>query len=207
MSTVGYGDYVPKTTIGKIVGAMCILTGTVVMALPITVIGSNFARVLKEDLRETIMSQIKHMDRDKDGEVDQDELQEMLEGFSDMGLFVSVDNVHVAKELMTKYDTDGNGVLDDDEMLALRADLEQRAMEMLTSNDDKYATQIENGEEVEFGRQLNSRLSLMERRFMQDMKDAMVGMVELNNELGALGGLATVQQPVGPVQSNGISHR
>ena len=98
------------------------------------------------------------------------------------------------------------GVLDDDEMLALRADLEQRAMEMLTSNDDKYATQIENGEEVEFGRQLNSKLSLMERRFMQDMKDAMVGMVELNNELGALGGLATVQQPVGPIQRNGVSH-
>ena len=83
-------------------------------------------------------------------------------------------------------------------------------MEMLTSNDDQYAENDDS--DVDFGRKLNSKLALMERRFMQDMKDAMVGMVELNNELGALGGLATVQQPVsqqpaGPIKRHGASHR
>ena len=42
MTTVGYGDVVPKSGYGKIVGAMCACSGVLIVALPVSVIGSNF---------------------------------------------------------------------------------------------------------------------------------------------------------------------
>ena len=42
MTTVGYGDCFPITTLGKLVGAFAQISGVIVLALPITVLGSNF---------------------------------------------------------------------------------------------------------------------------------------------------------------------
>lgn len=42
MTTVGYGDIVPKSGYGKIIGAMCACSGVLIVALPVSVIGSNF---------------------------------------------------------------------------------------------------------------------------------------------------------------------
>ena len=45
MVTVGYGVDVPMLNMGYVMGSMVVIFGMLVIALPITVIGSNFAAV------------------------------------------------------------------------------------------------------------------------------------------------------------------
>jgi len=43
LTTLGYGDLVPITPLGYIIGGVCALTGLVFLAMPIPVVVNNFA--------------------------------------------------------------------------------------------------------------------------------------------------------------------
>jgi len=48
VTTVGYGDMVPITTWGRIIAVVCMLSGILMIALPISIIGVNFTTLWEE---------------------------------------------------------------------------------------------------------------------------------------------------------------
>lgn len=61
ITTVGYGDHYPTSGLGKVVGAIAILGGIIVLAMPIGVLGANFSKeyynVLDEKRRRQRLKQ------------------------------------------------------------------------------------------------------------------------------------------------------
>ncbi len=52
MTTVGYGDMVPQTPIGKILSGLTAIWGIILIALPVAIVGSNFSTVYYETKKE-----------------------------------------------------------------------------------------------------------------------------------------------------------
>ena len=49
MTTIGYGDKVPMTFVGKLIGGACAISGVLAIALPVPVVVANFERFYKRD--------------------------------------------------------------------------------------------------------------------------------------------------------------
>lgn len=118
MSTVGYGDMTPVTTAGKLVGTATVITGMLVLALPITVIGTNFQKVMKSVAQQTMKTNVdflkgKHM-------LCRDEIEAILERFHAVTEGIHLD----VNDIIDVYDIDNNGMLEDDELERFRYDLE-----------------------------------------------------------------------------------
>jgi len=52
MTTLGYGDMVPASPLGKLLAVCCMVCGTMVIALPVTVIGQNFSTVYEHTVQQ-----------------------------------------------------------------------------------------------------------------------------------------------------------
>merc|ERR1719158_2747057 len=58
MTTVGYGDVLPATNLGKLICGICMVCGILVIALPITMIGNSFVEAFKEIKEETKLQKL-----------------------------------------------------------------------------------------------------------------------------------------------------
>lgn len=81
MTTVGYGDVVPVTVAGKLAASGCILGGTLVVSLPITIIFNKFShfyrkqKALEASVRNSNKKKLK-MDVDAGSDGDSQYLEE-----------------------------------------------------------------------------------------------------------------------------------
>ncbi|KAF0695144.1 Aste57867_14041 [Aphanomyces stellatus] len=117
MTTVGYGESVPVTPLGKVIASLTMMSGTVILALPISVIGANFQRIVKETSQDALQKHIQvvtNMDV-----IRREEMIQVLRGFEIVG-----DNVHIdPDELIALYDMNQSGSLEDEELENFRGDL------------------------------------------------------------------------------------
>ena len=125
MTTVGYGDFYPVTTAGRLVAVFTMISGIIILALPITVIGTNFSRVLRQVQTEKLIDELDGANRNEDGSVQRAEIEAIIAHIhgasAEHGL-----TVHLpvdAAELLAKYDADGSGRLEQRELDALKRDI------------------------------------------------------------------------------------
>jgi hypothetical protein len=127
VTTVGYGEVVPVTSIGRIVVSLVIMVGMMCFAMPIAIVGHAFTVTWKDRVRIVVLARMrarlhqwryttddvrvmfKNFDVDESGELDIDEFQKMV---NVMRLGLSVDDV---KRTFEAFDVDGSNSIDMDE--------------------------------------------------------------------------------------------
>ena len=120
MTTVGYGDCYPVSLAGKIVAMLTTIFGVLILALPITVVGSNFQKMV--EMYEEESGMLREFDTSEDGMMDEAELRAfLLAKRKDNALRKDVDLNPV--RLMAKYDPQGNGTLSFQEFQNLKRDV------------------------------------------------------------------------------------
>merc|ERR1712139_276416 len=111
MTTVGYGDMYPDTSLGKALGILVMLAGVLLLALPITVIGANFAKALRDEQVLAMEQALRDADSDESGVVTIDEMECVLKKLARHGggkemMLGRGGTIHA---LLEKYDADGSG--------------------------------------------------------------------------------------------------
>ena len=120
MTTVGYGDCYPITVLGKMLAMTTAVLGVLILALPITVVGSNFQKMV--EMYDEESSTMREFDASEDGNIDLDELRSFIAAKrKDNVLRKEVDLNPV--RLMAKYDPQGNGTLSFEEFAVLKRDI------------------------------------------------------------------------------------
>eukprot|EP00741_Cyanophora_paradoxa_P008081 tig00001254_g7820.t1 len=63
LTTVGYGDEVPRTVAGRIIAGICMLTGLLILALPTSILGTSFMQE-RQAVREQAMMRMNAVQSD-----------------------------------------------------------------------------------------------------------------------------------------------
>eukprot|EP01012_Entosiphon_sulcatum_P013801 TRINITY_DN18994_c0_g1_i1.p2 TRINITY_DN18994_c0_g1~~TRINITY_DN18994_c0_g1_i1.p2 ORF type:complete len:454 (+),score=83.59 TRINITY_DN18994_c0_g1_i1:1845-3206(+) len=71
MTTVGYGDLVPRTRWGKAIASVGMFVGIVFLAMPLTIVGGNFAKVIAEMLEERKVAKREALEEEVDRQRDE----------------------------------------------------------------------------------------------------------------------------------------
>lgn len=125
MTTVGYGDNYPVTPVGKIIAVFTMISGIIILALPITVIGTNFSKVLRDIQQERMLQELEELDKNQDGLVDEEELALMIQHMAAVAGDLPRELLPDAREIIAKYDTKGKGTLDAEDLGRLKAHVMQ----------------------------------------------------------------------------------
>jgi voltage-gated potassium channel len=103
--TVGYGDFTPKTTIGRIITVFLILFAAIYLAMPLNLVGGFFASIYADKERLITIEKIKSRVTDYDS-IEQKELKDLfnfcdrdLSGFIDFEEFKHLLNQELMLEL------------------------------------------------------------------------------------------------------------
>jgi len=149
ISTVGYGDYSPVTTMGTVVVSIVILISVMYMALPLGIIGNAFTQIwsARDRYLLTLKTQerlaqwgytaadmralFKHFDADGNGELD---LAEFVQMIKEMRIGIKQSRI-VA--LFEAFDKDGGGSIDMKELTRALFPATYHEVEDLLEKDDE----------------------------------------------------------------------
>ncbi|MEC8438053.1 MAG: potassium channel family protein, partial [Pseudomonadota bacterium] len=83
LTTVGYGDAIPMTTVGKLLGSIVTILGIGMVALPSGILAASFSDQLRSSRRHLQASVDEALE---DGILSQDEIERLRDMGNDMGL-------------------------------------------------------------------------------------------------------------------------
>ena len=127
MTTVGYGDVAPITPLGKVIGSFVSIYGTIVVALPVVILGYHFQEVYNQMEEERLIERLKGkefkgrdtMNRDHKENFFLDKRIENIELYNEkiMKLLVNSGTVYkeVSSDLKSLYRSIYRGTRDDTE--------------------------------------------------------------------------------------------
>jgi len=120
MTTVGYGDCYPITAGGKVLAVLTSVLGVLILALPITVVGSNFQKMV--EMYDEESSTMREFDASEDGNIDLEELRAFISAKRKDNCLKKDVDLNPAR-LMAKYDAQDNGTLSFEEFAALKREV------------------------------------------------------------------------------------
>eukprot|EP00908_Phaeocystis_cordata_P015589 Transcript_26743.p1 GENE.Transcript_26743~~Transcript_26743.p1 ORF type:complete len:507 (-),score=213.53 Transcript_26743:427-1947(-) len=130
MTTVGYGDSYPMTDIGRALAVLAMISGILILAMPITVIGANFAaayerqtfendvintctrEITQEEISQRMLDAKRTEEKAGTEVVDLDKLMAFLRDLELRGnlKIPRPKNMHALERLLAEYDAKGDGV-------------------------------------------------------------------------------------------------
>lgn len=106
MTTVGYGDTFPVSPSGKMVATACMVCGIIILALPISVLGSNFNKMVDAYAEDT--ATVNDIDMDGSNFIDSTELRLWLLDQKNCGKIPKGKTGVTVEDLLRLYATDGD---------------------------------------------------------------------------------------------------